>query len=103
MKNSKHDLMFEHVSIWKQRGDISQADFAKEVGLSKGVFNYWVGKFKNTQDTGISNSGFVELTPEVASCSVSKEQLSTPIKTEVASRREIEIRLPGGVHITIPI
>ena len=103
MKNSKQDLMFEHVSNWKQRGDISQADFAKEIGLTKGVFNYWVGKFNNTLETGISNSGFVELTPELASYTVSNEQLSAPNKTEVAPRREIEIRLPGGVQITIPI
>ena len=101
MKSRKQDLMFTHVETWKNRSNISQSSFAKEIGLTKGVFNYWIRKYNESQDKDVSSCGFVELAPSNETKPVVIEQ--SPTKAEAVSKQEIEISLPGGVNIKIKI
>ena len=101
MKSRKQDLMFSHVKRWKNRSNISQSSFAKEIGLTKNAFSYWVRKYNESQDKDISSCGFVELAPSKETKPVVIEQ--SPTKTETVSKQEIEISLPGGISIKINI
>ena len=101
MTSSKQDMMFLHVDAWKKSSNISQSKFAKDHGLTKSTFNYWIRKYDEIKASEISNSGFVELVPQKATPVAVLEKSCGIKKTEASSNREIEISLPGGVRITI--
>ena len=93
--------MFGHVERWLSQSNITQSTFAKEVGLTKNVFSYWVRKYKATKGEGSSSSSFVEISPSQESQAVVKEQSQE--KSIRMSKTAIEISLPGGICIKVNI
>lgn len=57
---TKQQLMFSLIEVWK-KGDQTQQDFCKDKELDYQQFQYWLRRYKQTVDSGSSQSTFTQV------------------------------------------
>lgn len=76
---TKQQLMFSLIEVWK-KGDQTQQDFCKEKELDYQQFQYWLRRYKQTIEPGLTQGQFTQV------------KLRTPVVTSGA----LELVFPDG-------
>ena len=96
MIKGKNEMMIAHVNEWVGSG-MSIRDFARKIEISKGKFEYWVNKVKNSNEPNRQTSHFIEISALTDTLKPSGEAH----KLMKSSAPQIELTFPGGLVLKI--
>ena len=96
MAKEKREIMMAHANEWMSSG-MSLRDFAQNIGVTKSKLEYWVRKVKNSQDSEVQDSHFIDISTLTENTTTIKDesQLSTPATPQIV------LTLPSGLVIKI--
>jgi hypothetical protein len=94
MEKEKNATMLVHVEDWKHSG-MTIREYSQSIGISKGMFEYWVKKAKAINNAKDKYPGFIEVSPLVKSQNYVQPQMPSPPNPQII------LNFPSGLCLKI--
>jgi len=96
MAKEKSEIMMTHANEWISSG-ISLRDFAQNIGVTKGKLEYWVRKVKNSDDSNVQGSQFIDISNLTENIKTTNEES----QLSKSATPQIVLTLPSGLVLKI--